>query len=256
MCEDQKWVEIFFPSNSPFTSLVGVEVFSSAVDNYVPANVPVWQRPSSSRYKCNIDIAFSFRFNRTGISIYVRDFEGIFVLAKVVSYPCCYSIDVEEVMGSHSALQFDNVDFETDFKLTCDAFHTTRDDYSEFGCIIFSCRTLVNFSLPTLGWSLLSDKPMRLFMFLQEKSHYQLVPTTNTTGVHSSVVEHLTADQEVTGSNPFGSSSGFAKSRRSFMHLIWFASSWVIWKKRNQRLFRGIESSPIQLLENVKLISF
>jgi len=44
---------------------------SSAVDNYVPGNVPIWQRPSSGRYKCNIDAAFSSRFNRTGIGICV-----------------------------------------------------------------------------------------------------------------------------------------------------------------------------------------
>jgi len=41
-------------------------------------------------------------------------------------------------------MQFDNVDFETDSKLTCDAFHTTRDDFSDFGCIISSCCTLLS----------------------------------------------------------------------------------------------------------------
>jgi len=82
------------------------------------------------------------------VGISVRDSEGTFVLAKVVSYPCLYSVDVGEALGLHSALQwlsdmqFDNVDFETDFKLTCDAFHDNRDDTSEFGCIISSCRSL------------------------------------------------------------------------------------------------------------------
>jgi len=71
-------------------------------------------------------------------------------LAKVVSYPCRNSVDVGEALGLHytlqwlSDMQFDDVDFETDSKLTCDAFHTTRDDYSEFGCIISSCHTLVS----------------------------------------------------------------------------------------------------------------
>jgi len=54
----------------------------------------------------------------------------------------------------------------------------------------------------------------------------------------------------------FGTCAGYAKSRCSFMHLIWFATVWVIWKERNDRIFRGIQKSPIQLLENVKLISF
>ena len=123
--------------------------YSSTVDNYVPANVPVWQRPSPGRYKCNIDVVFSSRFNRTSIGICVRDSEGTFVLAKVVSYPCRYFVYVGEALELHSALQwlsdmqFNNIDFETDSKLTCDAFQTTRDDYYEFGCIISSCRTLV-----------------------------------------------------------------------------------------------------------------
>jgi hypothetical protein len=49
----------------------------------------------------------------------------------------------------------------------------------------------------------------------------------------------------------FGTSSGFAKSRCSFMHLIWFASSWVIWKERNARIFRAKESTTYQLLEKI-----
>ena len=53
-----------------------------------------------------------------------------------------------------------------------------------------------------------------------------------------------------------GSSSGIAKSRCSFMYLIWFASTWVIWKERNARIFHAKESSIPQLLENIKLLSF
>jgi len=54
----------------------------------------------------------------------------------------------------------------------------------------------------------------------------------------------------------FGTSSGLAKSRCFFMYLIWYASSWVIWKERNVRIFRTKESTPYQLLENIKLLSF
>jgi len=35
-------------------------------------------------------------------------------------------------------MQFDNVNFEIDSKINCDAFHSTRDDISEFGFIISS----------------------------------------------------------------------------------------------------------------------
>jgi len=41
-------------------------------------------------------------------------------------------------------MQFDNV-FETDSKLTCDAFHATRDDTSKFRYIITSCRYLFSY---------------------------------------------------------------------------------------------------------------
>jgi len=36
------------------------------------------------------------------------------------------------------------------------------------------------------------------------------------------------------------------------MHLIWFASSWVIWKEKNYRLLCGTENSLVHLLENIK----
>jgi len=54
----------------------------------------------------------------------------------------------------------------------------------------------------------------------------------------------------------FGTSTGLSKSRCSFMHLIWFATSWVLWKERNNKLFRTKENSFVQLLENIMLLSF
>jgi len=39
-------------------------------------------------------------------------------------------------------MQFDSVDFETDSKLTADAFLSTMNDLSKLGCIISSCRSL------------------------------------------------------------------------------------------------------------------
>jgi len=106
-----------------------------------------WQPPTPGRYKCNIDAAFSSHRNRTGIGICVRDSEGTFVLAKTIIFRCIVSVDVREALGLHSTLQwlsdmqFDNMDYETDSKLTADAFLSTRNDLSEFGCIITSCRS-------------------------------------------------------------------------------------------------------------------
>jgi len=92
--------------------------------------------------------AFSSQANRTSIGICVRDAEGTFVLAKTMAYPCNVQVVVGEALGLHTTLQWlsdmqiDNVDFETDSKLTADAFLSTRNDLSEFGCIISSCRSL------------------------------------------------------------------------------------------------------------------
>jgi hypothetical protein len=41
-----------------------------------------------------------------------------------------------------------------------------------------------------------------------------------------------------------------------FLRVIWFASVWVIWKERNNRVFNNASSSPSVLLEKVKLNSF
>ena len=107
-----------------------------------------WQHPLPGRYKCNIDAAFTNSLNRKGIGIYIRESDGSFVLARTEMHPCLLPADVGEALGLHSALQwlsdmqFDNVDFETDSKLTADAFFSDRNDMSDFGCIITSCRSL------------------------------------------------------------------------------------------------------------------
>jgi len=109
---------------------------------------PRWQPPTPGRYKCNIDAAFSSHRNRTGIGICVRDSEGTFVLPKTITFPCTVSVDVGETLGLHSTLQWlidlqlDNVNFETNSKLTADAFLSIRNDLSEFRCISTSCRSL------------------------------------------------------------------------------------------------------------------
>lgn len=64
---------------------------------------------------------------------------------------------------------------------------------------------------------------------------------------HYNIVDHFCR---------FGALSGGANSRRSLMHLFWFACVWVIWKERNDMIFSGKDNSPLQLLEKVKLLSF
>lgn len=107
-----------------------------------------WQRPPRGRLKCNIDAGFSTSMNRTGIGICVRDDDGAFVLAKTLSFEVVHSVNVGEALGLYYAfewlsdMQLDHVNFETDSKITHDAFHSRKVDDSEFGQIISACQSL------------------------------------------------------------------------------------------------------------------
>jgi len=43
---------------------------------------------------------------------------------------------------------------------------------------------------------------------------------------------------------------------RSFMQLIWLCCVWVLWNKRNSRVFKDTDHTVHQLVEKVKLHSF
>jgi ribonuclease HI len=72
--------------------------------------------------------------NRTSIGICIRDDESTFVLAKTVSLSPICSGTMGETLGLlHilqwlSDMQFDNVDFALDSKITTYAFHHRRAD--------------------------------------------------------------------------------------------------------------------------------
>lgn len=50
--------------------------------------------------------------------------------------------------------------------------------------------------------------------------------------------------------------SGLPRSAFSFLSVIWFATIWVTWKERNNRVFQNTTSTPFILLEKVKVHSF
>jgi hypothetical protein len=54
----------------------------------------------------------------------------------------------------------------------------------------------------------------------------------------------------------FTYSSGGSRARRFFLQLIWLLCIWIIWNKRNHKVFRNLERSLPQLLDNVKLYSY
>jgi len=54
----------------------------------------------------------------------------------------------------------------------------------------------------------------------------------------------------------FTSMAGLPRLTHTFMKVIWFASVWVIWKERNNRVFQNAVTIPSVLVEQVKLNSF
>ncbi|AES65960.1 hypothetical protein MTR_2g059470 [Medicago truncatula] len=81
-----------------------------------------------------------------GIGICIRDDQGDFVMAKTDSFSPLCDVDVGEVVGLHTTLQwmadlhYDNVDFVLDCKSVVEHFNSNLGDSSELGCIIQACR--------------------------------------------------------------------------------------------------------------------
>jgi ribonuclease HI len=100
--------------------------------------------------KCNVDALFSDPLNRTGIGICVCDDEGTFVLAKTVFISPTCSVVVGEALGLFHALQwlsdmqFDNVNFMLDSKITTDAFNHRQTDVPKFCQVISAYQSLFN----------------------------------------------------------------------------------------------------------------
>jgi hypothetical protein len=54
----------------------------------------------------------------------------------------------------------------------------------------------------------------------------------------------------------FTYSVGGQRARRSFLQLIWLACVWVVWNRKNHRLFRNAASPVHHLLDKIKMFSF
>ncbi|GAU34816.1 hypothetical protein TSUD_394420 [Trifolium subterraneum] len=54
----------------------------------------------------------------------------------------------------------------------------------------------------------------------------------------------------------FTLSAGGSRGCRSFIHLIWLVSVWVVWNERNSRLFRGSANSIQHMLDKIKKNSY
>jgi hypothetical protein len=78
----------------------------------------------------------------------IRDSEGTFLLAKILSFSPKYSVPLGEAIGLLFAIQWlgdmgcDNLDFALDSRIVTKAFHHQRPDISEFGQVVATIRRL------------------------------------------------------------------------------------------------------------------
>jgi len=56
--------------------------------------------------------------------------------------------------------------------------------------------------------------------------------------------------------NQFSWDDGTVKDRRTILQVIWYATTWEIWKERNNRLFNGKQSSIVQVVDRIKSLTF
>jgi hypothetical protein len=54
----------------------------------------------------------------------------------------------------------------------------------------------------------------------------------------------------------FTNMAGLPRSTHLYFRIIWFVSVWVLWKERNDRIFKNMISNTSTLLAKVKLNSF
>lgn len=109
-------------------------------------------------------MAFSKTFQRTSIRVCLRDNHGAFVLAKMLQFDQVYQVAVGEALGLYHAIQwmqdmqFDNVDFKLDSKITRDAFHSLKTDVQNLAILLMSVECNFSPLSLTLGSSLLGDQ--------------------------------------------------------------------------------------------------
>jgi len=56
--------------------------------------------------------------------------------------------------------------------------------------------------------------------------------------------------------NQFTYAGGGAKTQRSIMQVLWFATVWEIWKERNNRVFNAKECSILEVVDKIKALSY
>ena len=54
----------------------------------------------------------------------------------------------------------------------------------------------------------------------------------------------------------FTKMAGMPRVSHLYFRTIWFATIWVIWKERNNRIFQNTVTAPSELIDKIKLHSF
>ncbi|XVE54414.1 hypothetical protein DITRI_Ditri03aG0079200 [Diplodiscus trichospermus] len=110
----------------------------------------IWKRPPTKLLKCNTDASLSQDSNTTGFGMILRnELEG-FVACRTKSLSGVLTVAEAEAMCLLKAMQWiesmglKDVIFETDAKQIVDAMEKPKEDFSEFGLLIFSCRSILN----------------------------------------------------------------------------------------------------------------
>jgi len=56
--------------------------------------------------------------------------------------------------------------------------------------------------------------------------------------------------------NQFSFDGGNVKARGAILQVIWFATTWEIWKERNNMVFNGKDSSIPQVVDKIKSLAY
>ncbi|KAK6157301.1 hypothetical protein DH2020_011549 [Rehmannia glutinosa] len=110
---------------------------------------PLWHKPPSLSFKCNVDAAIFQKENMVGFGMILRNDMAEFVVCRTTCLQGIPSVKEAEAMGLKEALswikelQLNLVSFEVDAKGVADSIRGDDLDLSEFGSLISDCKEIL-----------------------------------------------------------------------------------------------------------------